>query len=163
MRRIILSSALLFLATAFGCGSNLRWEELSPAEGKFSAQMPGKAVKEITGDADAPFTHYTVELHLVTYSIIYCDLLPGDPGVTLARFRSYWARKKWTVTKVTEFPEDGCIWELEAKMDGERDQYYSGRKFETPTRAYEVKVQGPRATLSNPYVRKFLDSFKVIK
>jgi hypothetical protein len=163
MRQLILCSTLTFVVAAFGCGANANWEELSPAEGQFSVLMPGKAAKEVTEGVDRKYINYTVIRRSVTYTVSYTDLRPGEIKQTLTRMKFYWQRNGWTVTKETESPVEGCQWEQEAQKNDSPNEYYSGRKYETATRAYEVKVQGDGATLNNPEVRKFLDSFKVIK
>jgi hypothetical protein len=142
-------------------GGNWEFKEFSPPDGDFTVQMPGQPRQEVKEIADLPATTYTSERRGEGYSVAVIDVAPGLVFDFNQAFQSM-AGPGGALRRLDPFPEAPDRWAADFEaVTYDPDGYLSGRWAHVGGRTYLLTAKGKDARLSNPDVRRFLDSFRL--
>jgi hypothetical protein len=151
------------VAAALLALGGLTFEEFSPKEGGFTVLMPGKPQKKQMSKEGLTATAYGVNVANGAYLVVVTPLPPGQPFSIDKAIEGQVAHHEGKVLSSKRFRlggETGKEFEAES---GKPKGYLSGRVIVIDNRLYQVVAAGTEGRLSNPDVRKFLDSFKLKK
>src|SRR5262249_457403 len=161
MRRLIqgtLAAVVLMLA---GC-NKLNFKEFTSEEGKFSILMPGDPERKTQRIRGLEMVMYGMNVKNGAYVVGYMDA-PGRPLSLDGAIQNVTNEHNGKISSTKDFTLEGYTgkeFEIESK---EPKGYISGRVIVVKDRLYTFQAAGTNAKLSNSDVRKFLDSFKLLK
>jgi hypothetical protein len=160
MRRVTTGAVALVLFALAGCGS-LEFQEFTPAEGGFTVLMPGKPERKESFILGTKFVAYGLNVRNGGYAAGFGELRPGQPISLEGAIQNVTNQHQGKILSNKEFTLGGSTGkEFESEVTKPRG-YVSGRVIVVGNRFYQVLAVGTNARLSNPDVRKFLDSFKL--
>jgi hypothetical protein len=159
-QRLILIPLSIVLLSSLGCGKS-QLKEFSPPGGNFTILMPGKPSQETKTINGINMIAFGSGSRGEEHWVGYADVPPGTPTSLDGAVHGMCDASGGTGLKSTMRVNNGegyVEYEFEAtKFSG----YISGRALFTRGRLYLFFVLGKNAQLSNPEVRKFIDSFEL--
>jgi hypothetical protein len=164
MKRPLLIASVAMLLLVPGCGKKPDWQEFSSSAGKYSILMPAtpkhqsQPVLTLTAEMDVAIVGTT------EFGAAYTNLPAGSSFDYAASVQGMKNGYSGTVTKERDWTFEGVKGkEAEMTVTKPRTAIASVRIVVLNNRLYQILVVGSDATLDNPDVKKFLDSFKVTK
>jgi hypothetical protein len=167
---------VMLVCTGLGLADDVKVQDFTSKEGKFSVAFPGKP-KEATKEADSAagkltFTRFTYEDGDTGLLVIYCDYPPQ-------------LRKQKGAEKILDDARDGCVEKAKGKLADENKRtigkekepgrelliqlpdegkpYFRSRMYLVGDRLYQVIVVGPEKYAKGKDADAFLDSFKLVE
>jgi hypothetical protein len=162
MRYLPCFPVALILLTAVGCGKP-EFKEFKSSDGGFSVLMPGNPEKKEIPVMDLKTTAYGVNVRNGAYAVGYMDVPPGRPISLDGAIKGISTQHQGTVQTTKDFTLGGSTGKEFEVQTKQPQGYASGRVIVVGNRFYQVLAMGTNARLSDPDVRKFLDSFKLVK
>jgi hypothetical protein len=134
-------------------------QEFSAPEDGFSVRLPGRPEKQILPHPLGVNSNvYTLKTNSGTYSIVALQVPPGQT-VTFEQM----LKDKGIQSQANVPVEGGAGKEYElTAADPQGARFVSGRLFLVRGHVFQVSAAGPGCRLSNPAVRQFLDSFRLM-
>lgn len=164
MKRFLCFAVFTVCLMSSGCGGKINWKEFSDPAGKFSAEFPGEPKKEVRSQMGLTMTMHLVELRNGAYGVSVVDVPPGTPINYPGAIQGMAASNDGTVTKQNDWKFEGATGkEVEMTIKKPKTGYASARIIVLNNRMYQVLAIGTNTSLDNADVKKFFDSFKIIK
>ncbi len=161
VRRLMLAAALLAPVLLSGCSKE--WREFSSEEGKFSILMPGFPGRKDMPILDMTMTAYGADLPNVSYMVAFVNIPSSRPFSMEHALQGMCGHHKATVLSRKNVAVEGKLfWEFEMESKNPKG-YIAGRMGLHEGRWYVLIAGGNQGRLSNPEVRRWLDSFRIKK
>ncbi len=160
LRSLLVALALIPLA---GCGkaAPLDFKEFTPTEGGCSLLLPGTPTRTTAPAANLQMIMYEARVRNGSYMLALADIPPGQPTSLDGGVQGAANAVSGTVLSQTDFTL-GTVTGREVEIASTKPRgHISLRIIVVGNRLYQAAAGGSSIRLSDPDVRKFLDSLKI--